>query len=389
MRFGKIIFLTVLFTIVFKLLCDLGLLTFYHGRPNEYRCQSLANDDKSPEHISYYDSTTLIVSKNNLIELFMKVGTEASNGYIQIIARADTEKPEIYTPKVEGFPKNIKFHPLGHYYNQATKTLAVVNQAYSYGDERIELFEVAYNSSRLVLIHKKSIELPKNEFTGRLNSLIMVNNDLIYFTTFRDKPDNINGLLYNSPLSHFLLFLKKIVRFRWTQVYRMDLAVDGSYELSVLPQGHFVMANGITMDHQERLYVADTNAKSVSIYNKEANKVIRRLQFDFIVDNLVFDPIANKVYVTGFQIPLNYLVLLNSLRVNDKIPEDFDTWTVVWEIDSSKPVEEINLASSNKLLSEKGNIRGPSVALRTGKYLYLGSWADKGPLRCERIPEED
>ena len=89
------------------------------------------------------------------------------------------------------FPVGVRFQAHGIYLEKESHTLFVLNHAYKYGGERVDVFRLTEKDNKVVANYMRSIRLP-DDVNGMLNDLTVV-GDHIYLTQYMPFPDSMEG----------------------------------------------------------------------------------------------------------------------------------------------------------------------------------------------------
>jgi len=328
---------------------------------------------------------------------------------------------------LEGFPKDIAFHPHGIY--AVNNTIYVINHAYSKGGERVEVFGIKQtndgdkagdkagvtsgdtenkaenpdtqtenkeNKDNIIensfetfeIVYKYSIKFD-NIHSGRFNDLAVTesneNNDEFYITSYLAFPDPIKGKdTATNKFSKFKNFAVIGLQLSWSYVYYCKgLTPSGIANCThiISERSNSVMNNGIEYDAKKNiLYVAMTFEKSVRVFKIDENdRSVLHYERDIYLknnpDNILLDTDTNTL-ISGVTGKISDLMKFAENSVKNLATEGDKCWCGVERINLDINETEI-IVMQNKLIC------GISSAIQVKNKVFIGSCADEGVLICE------
>ena len=227
----------------------------------------------------------------------------------------DTE--ELKEIQIKNFPKNISFHPHGiNLYKN--KYIYIINHSFNYikSYERIEIVEIIKeNNNFKELKYLKSIILPEN-FFGILNSLTIVSNEIIYFTT--SKP-------FHMPNGEKEFHLFHILRYKFGILIStiFNLKLTGMYQyyndsIKIIEESKGIVNNGIIYDNKKKLiYLSQSIDKQILVFdvkNKIKPNLIKKIKSNYSYDNLIMNKTNGIIYAGITGTVYNYLIATKYYR---------------------------------------------------------------------------
>jgi DNA-binding beta-propeller fold protein YncE len=319
----------------------------------------------------------LLGAADNRKALWHGEGTsKAENGYIVILNPKTKKITKI--PDIEGFPKDIAFHPHGISIHK--DNLYVINHAYGKGSERVDVLQVAQDkeSGRITLKYLRSFVFG-DEFNGMLNDLAVIDNDKFYVTTWKVGPDSVDGPDHGTMVVVKTL-LTNLLGLKQTKLFFCDGYDGNKPKFQEVIGGEAHMNNGITLDDTNTyLYVADLFPSLVRKYkiNKDYSLTLKKT-IDVIVhpDNIMFDRVTKKIYAAGMFDILTASKLMDALNNHKDLPADFKLWAGATSIDT------LNDDKVTVEVSQDSFFRGVSVALKSHDSIIIGSFFEDGVMIC-------
>ena len=227
----------------------------------------------------------------------------------------DTE--ELKEIQIKNFPKNISFHPHGiNLYKN--KYIYIINHSFNYikSYERIEIVEIIKEKNNFKeLKYLKSIILPEN-FFGILNSLTIVSNEIIYFTT--SKP-------FHMPNGEKEFHLFHILRYKFGILIStiFNLKLTGMYQyfndsIKLIEESKGIVNNGIIYDNKKKLiYLAQSIDKQILVFdvkNEIKPNLIKKIKCNYSYDNLIMNKTNGIIYAGIIGNVYNYLIATKYYR---------------------------------------------------------------------------
>ncbi|EWS73305.1 transmembrane protein, putative (macronuclear) [Tetrahymena thermophila SB210] len=352
-----------------------------------YSCKLLEKQGvhtKGPEDILIYNSTYLITTSNDNFQMW-EVGqyTDALDGAINLVKNYKTN-PEIVSLKILNFPKSVRFHPHGAYIRKQDDTLFVVNHSYSSGNgDRVEVF--ALNIEEKTLIYKNSIQLP-SYFTGVANNLVVTSKGTMYITKYIATEDPLSGrqnkpfLLQLEYIYHVLFLVHKTNAYKCTFEENWTSKNPLSTNCVAQLQTNSIMANGITWDGKDTLYLADTTNKFVKRYKITDNQLEQtgQVMLSFAGDNIEYDPETGYLYSAGPTKPINHITYAEKGKKAGKEVYGADEfWCGVGYVDTKT-------FTFKEVAQLKSSVIGCSSAYVSNNKLIIGSWTEKALVECNK-----
>ena len=320
------------------------------------KCKKI-NHKYSFEDMFLLNEEYIILSKH-LLNLFNYEYLEkpSINGGIYVY---NIKQEKISYLPIKNYPKNIIFGPHG---------IDIVNKEYLFiinhsskfnnGQERIEIVKILSNvNEEIELSYIKSIILPK-EFFGTLKSIVGINLNTFYFTTWKPFGYPISNDDKNSIKEILLFKLKKFIN-NYSPVFNIKLTYVYMYhngEIKKLENSKSISNNGLSYDSKRKiLYSVQTYEKKINIYqlNNDGTKAnfIRYINTIYSIDNIYYDEKVNKLYggICGRMIDTENIVI--ALDKGSKI-DNIEHFSGFEEINlNNDKVENIILQNDFKVVS--------------------------------------
>ena len=317
----------------------------------EKKCHKIFYKNSIKDFI-FLDENSIIASSLNIPFLFHKL-IYLEDHFLpndnMLYFNIDTE--ELKEIHIKNFPKNISFHPHGiNLYKN--KYIYIINHSFNYikSYERIEIVEIIKeNNIFKELKYLKSIILPDNYF-GTLNSLTVVSNEVIYFTT--SKP-------FHMPNGEKEFHLFHILRFKFGILIStiFNLKLTGMYQyykgsLKLIEESKGIVNNGITYDNKKKLiYLAQTLDKQFLVFdvkNELKPNLIIKKKCDYAYDNLIINKTNGFIYAGIIGKIYNFLITTKYYG-KYRSWDNFDFYGGFEEIDINNNSIKIHHMSKNLL----------------------------------------
>lgn len=346
---------------------------------NDDACHKILIDGNGPEDIAFFNEKYLITATSFMHEIwhYNKTQELVPSGEIFLI-NALTEHT-IKLTKLK-YPANVKFHAHGIYVKG--EILYVINHAYKFGGERIDVFRI--NAELLEALYIKSFEFPELYY-GLLNDIVVLNDEeeSFFVTTWSIFPHSSEGPSKFKNILNFIL--AGGIKLKQTYIYSCSFK-SGSCQKLENTKG--IMNNGLTIkyddDHTPTLYAADSFGKTVSSYSIKKEKKselydltkIDEYKFDHMLENLVYSQFDNAIYVTLVGRGSEYPQLTDFMDTHHRLPtsEEFKGHSGSAKLDL-KSGEITYLNFNTKIITA-------SVALKKNNKIFYGSWCDSGIVVC-------
>ena len=296
---------------------------------------------------------------------------------------------------IEDFPSSVPFHPHGislYKINKDKYYLYIINHSVNFihqqFEERIEKVLLTINLSngnKITLTFKNSVTLPQNYF-GTLNSIAVVNLNIIYFTTQRNFPlpffffsDDIFLNYFNKikfKLYDYLYILFQKLNIKKTYLYSYNFENE---KINLIQNSEGLSNRGLTYNiNKSILYMARSFEKDIKIFEISRNAPSKALLINTIktiynVGNIFYDNEKDKIYAGIYGSNLELINLENSYIKN----ENFDNITTFGGF------EEIDIKNNNEIsdiILMKNGIKGVSSGIKMNNDIYLSSSYQKGLL---------
>ncbi|CAD8161971.1 unnamed protein product [Paramecium octaurelia] len=384
MKFS-IIIPAVIIAIILNIMNGLDFFLNFSSIQQYENCQYLDVDIKGPEDMQQYNRTTIIVGSGNFQKLYAQNRIELEQQGIYAIINSDQQDFKIMQLQMIGYPKDVALNIHGIYLKKQNNRdyLFLINHAYKYGGERIEIFQV---SEQLDLTYQHSI-LMEQQYNGILNDLIVIDKNRLLATMSMPLSDPIEGRSsmsfwnFAQTLFIFLAGLK--------QTYVIDCRFETT-EVLIHPQCKKLqetsgnMLNGITWNRLNTIWVADSAQKGFSEYliKGETLEFSRFLQTTTRIDNVEFQEETNTIiFGQGLQFS-GFFSLLSFMKTVDlQRDTQFEHWG---------SLSQFNLTSNSfeVLVQSKNLSKGISGGLASGQNLFIGSWCDISVMVCQKKKEQ-
>ena len=323
------------------------------------------------EDFVVYSKEILIGGSNDNLKLFQLAMYNATEDGTLVVFNMTSKV--LTSEKIEGFPKEIAFHPHGVSLFK-NEFLYVINHAFEKGGERIEVIKVTNSHNKVSFTYVKSFPLPET-FIGTLNDLAVINENEFYFTTsyygaFDTKKNNIGFM--NTITTMLSLFFK----IRFTYVYHFN------GKITKISNAKGLLLNGITFNPKtNQLYVIDTLARSVLAYQIDSSAhssltLIKSIDIGYGNDNINYDPVTNKIYVAIMGRVKDFLELADIIKKTKKM-QIKEMYGGIVTIDAETFEHSLTLMSKNKMLSISNGY------ILNEKNVIVSSCLDRGFMVCK------
>jgi sugar lactone lactonase YvrE len=303
---------------------------------------------------------------------------KAEDGYI--ITFDPKTKAITRVPNIEGFPNDIAFHP--HGVTIKGDDIYVINHAYKKGSERVEVLRASIDDTGKIRIRYLRSLIFGDEYQGMFNGLAVVGENKFFITSWKIKPDSLEGPVYGN-YAIFKLLALRLFNLKLTKLYYCDGFADGE---SVKPNckevegGQSYLNNGIAIDETNTyLYVADSLDASVRKFKVDGDKITLVDTIDVLVhaDNLVYDKVSGKIYAAGCLEMKGIATIMHHLTRGEDVPSNYKFWAGATTIDTRNG-DKVEL-----VLSQKDYFRAVSVAKPIGNSIVSGSFFEDGVMLCQ------
>ena len=335
---------------------------------NDSQCEVIDGPDGIEDFVVYSEEI-LIGGANDNLKLFqLSMYNATEDGSLVVFNRTSKF---LKSQKIEGFPKEIAFHPHGVSLFK-NEFLYIINHAFDNEGERIEVIKIKNLNNKISFHYVKSFPLP-DTFKGTLNDLAVINENEFYFTTsyysaFDTKHNNIGFM--NTITTMISLFFKV----RFTYVYHFN-----KNTITKISNAKGLLLNGISFNQKtHQLYVSDTLARSVLVFqiNSSSLTLIKSIDIGYGIDNINYDPVENKIYAAVMGRVKDFLELADIIKKTKKM-EIKEMYGGIVTIDAETFERTLTLMSKNKFLSiSNGYIFNKTTAI-------VSSCLDKGIMICE------
>ena len=109
---------------------------------NQDKCRTI-DIPMAAEDLEIYLGKYLIGGQDDSITLYVLSGIEAAKSGGLIAWRLNDLENSRHSVRLENFPEGVRFQAHGLYLEKESHTLFVLNHAYKYGGERVEVFRLS------------------------------------------------------------------------------------------------------------------------------------------------------------------------------------------------------------------------------------------------------
>ena len=371
---------------------------------NEYMGNSLElkeiNSQKKFNSINIPTSINYIIPINNkyLIANEYKPETYLFNLYLNNkvdndrIFSINIENNEFNEIKLNNFPERVPFHPhsMSLYITpEKNYILYILNHAVNYnyeGQERIEKFNLRFESKKISLTYIDTIILP-DEFFLRIESISAINEDLFYFTTNTqyENPKDSDELLgiqsYMNYLKNKLLkIINPMLNIKQCFLYLYDKE-NKENEISIVENSQSTIYSGITFDNKRNLlYAIKPTEKKMSVFetNKKETKLIKTIPILYVGNNIFYDSKDDKVYIGINGKKSEEESIINKLKDNKNLENvvSFSGYEII------NPEDDFSI--SDIMIMKNDSFKWINSAVENKGKIYMSSIYSKGIFISEK-----
>ena len=350
------------------------------------------NSDLPMSHMIKLNDKFLICSGLNYPDIYIKkdyLFNTIDNGgiYSYNIRKKFLEKIELenYTSKLQFHPHGLSLYRIDsdNYYlyviNHLIKTEPEKNA------EKIEKFKLNVSKDKITLYYTNSYSLPQ-EYFGTLNSIVAINEKIIYFTT-----DNYFSLpCYSENENNYMKYLNlaKFKLYEWLNIIFNKLTLRKTFlysydceteEINLIYNSNGISNKGLAYDSENSLlYMARSYEKDIKIFEISRNipsnaLLIKTIKTLYNVENIYYDCENKKIYC-GIYGSIQSLKELGNSYMKEGDYNSVDTFGGFEEIDNEKDYE------ISELILFKNELKGISSAIKINDELFFSSNYQKGIL---------
>ena len=371
---------------------------------NEYMGNSLElkeiNSQKKFNSINIPTSINYIIPINNkyLIANEYKPETYLFNLYLNNkvdndrIFSINIENNEFNEIKLNNFPERVPFHPhsMSLYITpEKNYILYILNHAVNYnyeGQERIEKFNLRFESKKISLTYIDTIILP-DEFFLRIESISAINEDLFYFTTNTqyENPKDSDELLgiqsYINYLKNKLLkIINPMLNIKQCFLYLYDKE-NKENEISIVENSQSTIYAGITFDNKRNLlYAIKPTEKKMSVFetNKKETKLIKTIPILYVGNNIFYDSKDDKIYIGINGKKSEEESIINKLKDNKNLENvvSFSGYEII------NPEDDFSI--SDIMIMKNDSFKWINSAVENKGKIYMSSIYSKGIFISEK-----
>ena len=147
---------------------------------NEDKCKTI-DTPLAVEDLEIFKEKYLVGGLDDKVTLHELSGIEAAKNGGLIAWRLDDIENSQHLVRLVKFPEGVRFQAHGIYLEKESHTLFVLNHAYKYGGERVDVFRLSEQDNKVVATYMRSIKFTDLNLNGVLNDLTVV-GDYIYLT---------------------------------------------------------------------------------------------------------------------------------------------------------------------------------------------------------------
>lgn len=343
------------------------LIIFSKSQINDQDCFRIPGFE-GIEDFTPFGKYFLASSNDRLLDIMEHKKYEQTNGKILLI---DTHKNIIKEVQIENFPQKVAFHPSGISLLK-DKVLYVINHAMNKGGERIEIFNIKGKHENISLTYKVSFVLGEN-YNNMFNCLAVIDKYKFFLAQTFEKAGSLKEDLRNHKLQE-----------QTTYVYYCNIT---EFQCKKLHNTEGRMNFGLAYDNKhKRIYVADTLARSIRVYDMKKNRRFRNneihlelkktIELDYFPENLKYDHSSGEVYVGVLNQVQELINFVRKIEEGRRISENFQPTSGVLSINTKKDF------SINTLVMQR-TFSFISLGYKEKNKVVMGSYFDEGVYICK------
>ena len=390
----------------FIFLCiSIPFISFMTNNVNEYMGNSLElkeiNSQRKSSLIDIPTSINYIIPINDKFLIASEYKPEAYIFNLYLNNKIDNdrifsiniENNEFDEIKINNFPERVPFHPhsMSLYITpEKHYILYILNHAVNYnyeGQERIEKFELRFESKKISLTYIDTIILP-DEFFLRVESISIIKEDLFYFTTntqYENPRDSDELLSIQTKLyymkNELLKTINPMLNIKQCFLYLYDKE-DKENKISIMENSQSSIYGGITFDNKRNLlYAIKPTEKKMSVFeiiNKKETKLMKTIPILYVGNNIFYDSKEDKIYIGINGKKSEEESIINKLKDNKNIENvvSFSGYEII------NPEDDFSI--NDIMIMKNDNFKWINSAVEIKGKIYMSSIYSKGIFISEK-----
>ena len=352
----------------------------------------LINSELPLSHIIKLNEKFLICSGMNYPQIFLKQEYLLSNINNGGIYSYNLKSQKLEKLELDNYPTKLQFHPQGlslYQIDSENYYLYVINHLIKTEPEKnvekIEKFKLTISKDNISLYYKNSFSLPQDYF-GTLNSIVAINEKILYFTTnnyfslpcFSENENNYMKYwhLIKFKIYEWLNILFKKLTISQTSLYSYDFETD---EINKIYKSNGISNRGLAYDPKNSLlYMVRSYEKDIKIFEVSKNipsnaLLIKTIKSLYNVENIYYDGENKKIYCG----------IYGSIKSLKELENSFIIEGNFGNISTFGGFEEINIEKENEisdLIVFKNELKGITSAIKINDEIFFSSIYQNGLL---------
>ena len=352
----------------------------------------LINSELPLSHIIKLNEKFLICSGMNYPQIFLKQEYLLNNINNGGIYSYNLKSQKLEKLELDNYPTKLQFHPQGlslYQIDSENYYLYVINHLIKTEPEKnvekIEKFKLTISKDDISLYYKNSFSLPQDYF-GTLNSIVAINEKILYFTTnnyfslpcFSENENNYVKYwhLIKFKLYEWLNILFKKLTISQTFLYSYDFETD---EINKIYKSNGISNRGLAYDPKNSLlYMVRSYEKDIKIFEVSKNipsnaLLIKTIKSLYNVENIYYDGENKKIYCG----------IYGSIKSLKELENSFIIEGNFGNISTFGGFEEINIEKEyeiSDLIVFKNELKGITSAIKINDEIFFSSIYQNGLL---------
>ena len=352
----------------------------------------LINSELPLSHIIKLNEKFLICSGMNYPQIFLKQEYLLNNINNGGIYSYNLKSQKLEKLELDNYPTKLQFHPQGlslYQIDSENYYLYVINHLIKTEPEKnvekIEKFKLTISKDDISLYYKNSFSLPQDYF-GTLNSIVAINEKILYFTTnnyfslpcFSENENNYMKYwhLIKFKIYEWLNILFKKLTISQTSLYSYDFETD---EINKIYKSNGISNRGLAYDPKNSLlYMVRSYEKDIKIFEVSKNipsnaLLIKTIKSLYNVENIYYDGENKKIYCG----------IYGSIKSLKELENSFIIEGNFGNISTFGGFEEINIEKEyeiSDLIVFKNELKGITSAIKINDEIFFSSIYQNGLL---------
>ena len=352
----------------------------------------LINSELPLSHIIKLNGKFLICSGMNYPQIFLKQEYLLNNINNGGIYSYNLKSQKLEKLELDNYPTKLQFHPQGlslYQIDSENYYLYVINHLIKTEPEKnvekIEKFKLTISKDNISLYYKNSFSLPQDYF-GTLNSIVAINEKILYFTTnnyfslpcFSENENNYMKYwhLIKFKIYEWLNILFKKLTISQTSLYSYDFETD---EINKIYKSNGISNRGLAYDPKNSLlYMVRSYEKDIKIFEVSKNipsnaLLIKTIKSLYNVENIYYDGENKKIYCG----------IYGSIKSLKELENSFIIEGNFGNISTFGGFEEINIEKEyeiSDLIVFKNELKGITSAIKINDEIFFSSIYQNGLL---------